>query len=85
MNSIGRKYGKSAAQVALRWNIQRGVVVIPKSTHKKRIEENIKIWDFTLNEDDMDQIAKLDLVHSEIVNHYDPTFVKQLHNLKIHD
>lgn len=85
LNSIGRKYGKSAAQVALRWNIQRGVVVIPKSTHKECIEENIKIWDFTLSEDDMDQIAKLDLDHSEIVNHYDPAFVKQLHNLKIHD
>lgn len=82
---IGEKYGKSAAQTALRWNIQRGVVVIPKSTHKDRIEQNMDIWDFSLTDEDMNEIAKLDLRKSEIVNHSDPNFVKMLHNMKIHD
>ena len=84
-SSIGEKYGKSAAQVALRWNVQRGVVVIPKSVHKERIEQNMNIWDFELSEDDMNEIAKLDLGHSEIVNHDDPNFVKMLHGLKVHE
>lgn len=85
LSEIGKKYKKSAAQVALRWNVQRGVVVIPKSTHKERIEENINIWDFSLSDEDMLKIAKLDLGKSEIVNHYDPNFVKMLHNKKIHE
>ena len=79
------KYGKTAAQVALRWNVQRGVVVIPKSVHKDRMEQNFAIWDFALSEDDMQRIAQLDLGHSEIVDHSDPAFVKMLHNLKIHE
>ena len=82
---IGEKYGRSAAQVALRWNVQRGVVVIPKSVHKDRIEQNTNIWDFQLSEEDMAEIAKLDLGHSEIVNHDDPGFAKMLHGMKIHD
>ncbi len=82
---IGSKYGKSAAQVVLRWNVQRGVVVIPKSVHKERIEENIDIWDFELSKEDMDRIAKMDIGHSEIVNHSDPMFVKALHGRKIHE
>ena len=85
LTSIGEKYGKSAAQVALRWNVQRGVVVIPKSVHKNRMEQNIDIWDFALSDTDMAEIAKLDIGHSEIVNHYDPKFVKMLHALKVHD
>ena len=85
LTGIGKKYGKTAAQVALRWNVQRGVVVIPKSVHKERMEQNMNIWDFTLNEEDMAQIAKLDIGDSEIVNHYDPAFVKMLHGMKIHD
>lgn len=48
LTEIGAKYGKTAAQVALRWNMQRGVVIIPKSTHKERMEENLNIWDFRL-------------------------------------
>lgn len=84
LTAIGAKYGKSAAQVALRWNVQRGVVVIPKSTHKERIVQNMDIWDFALSDGDMAEIAKLDLGHSEIVNHYDPAFVKMLHGMKIH-
>ena len=85
LTEIGKKYGKSAAQVALRWNIQRGVVVIPKSVHKERIEQNIDIWDFALSDEDMAAIAALDLEHSEIVDHRDPEFVRMLHSMKIHE
>lgn len=85
LSEIGEKYQKTAAQVALRWNIQRGVVVIPKSTHKDRIEQNINIWDFSLSDEDMKRIAVLDIGQSEIVNHYDPNFIKRLHNIKIHN
>lgn len=85
LTEIGKQYGKTAAQVALRWNVQRGVVVIPKSVHKNRMEQNIDIWDFQLSEKDMAQIAKLDLGHSEIVDHSDPGFVKMLHSMKVHD
>ena len=85
LTKIGDKYGKSAAQVALRWNVERGVVVIPKSVHKDRMEQNMNIWDFNLTDEDMAEIAKLDLGHSEIVNHDDPGFIKMLHTMKIHD
>lgn len=84
LTQIGKKYGKSAAQVALRWNVQRKVAVIPKSIHRDRMEQNMDIWDFVLSEDDMKDIAKLDIGHSEIVNHYDPAFVKMLHGMKVH-
>lgn len=85
LTKIGEKYGKSAAQVALRWNVQRGVTVIPKSVHKERMEQNINIWDFQLSDEDMAEIAKLDIGHSEIVDHSDPKFVQMLHSMKIHD
>lgn len=84
LSAIGQKYGKSAAQVALRWNVQRGVVVIPKSVHKDRMEQNMGIWDFALTDEDMAEIAKLDVGHSEIVDHSSPAFVKMLHGLKLH-
>ncbi len=85
LTKIGEKYGKSAAQAALRWNVQRGVVVIPKSVHKDRMEQNIDIWDFELSNEDMDEISKLDIGHSEIVDHSDPGFVKMLHSMRIHE
>lgn len=85
LTEIGQKYGKTAAQVALRWNVQRGVVVIPKSVHKERMEQNLAIWDFQLSDEDMQTISKLDLGHSEIVDHSDPGFVKMLHSMKLHD
>ena len=85
LTKIGEKYGKSAAQVALRWNVQRGVTVIPKSIHKERMEQNIDIWDFKLSDEDMAEIAKLDIGHSEIVDHSDPKFVQMLHQMKIHE
>ncbi len=82
LTEIGRKYGKSAAQVVLRWNAQRGVSIIPKSVHVERMEQNIDIWDFTLTDEEMEKIAAKDLGHSEIVNHDDPAFVKYV--LKLH-
>ena len=84
LTEIGKKDGKTAAQVALRWNAQRGVVISPKSTHRERMEQNFDIWDFSLSAGDIAEIARLDLGHSEIVSHYDPAFVKMLHSLKIH-
>ena len=71
--------------MALRWNVQRGVTVIPKSVHKARMEQNIDIWDFQLSDEDMAEIAKLDIGHSEIVDHSDPKFVQMLHQMKIHE
>lgn len=81
LTAIGSKYGKTAAQAALRWNAQRGVSIIPKSVHVDRMEQNIDIWDFELTEEEMKQIAAKDLGHSEIVNHDDPAFVKFVLNL----
>lgn len=81
---IGKKYGKSVAQVVLRWNAQRGVSIIPKSVHVERMEQNINIWDFALTDDEMAKIAAKDLGHSEIVNHDDPAFVKMLCSMNIH-
>ena len=75
---IGKRYGKSAAQVVLRWNAQRGVSIIPKSVHLDRMKQNLDIWDFSLTDEEMQAVAKRDLGHSEIVNHNDPAFVKFL-------
>ena len=85
LTQIGQKYGKSAAQVALRWNVQRGVTVIPKSVHRERMEQNLAIWDFQLSGEDMAEIAKLDIGRSEIVDHSDPKFVQMLHRMKVHE
>ena len=84
LTAIGKKHGKTAAQVALRWNLQRGVVVIPKSVHKDRMEQNMAVWDFALTGEEMAEIEKLDLGYSEIADHTSPAFVKMLHTLKIH-
>jgi diketogulonate reductase-like aldo/keto reductase len=83
LKEIGEKYGKSAAQVSLRWNIQRGVIVIPKSVHEDRIKENFNVFDFKLNDEDMKKISTMDIGHSEIVDHFDPNFVKLLHSFNI--
>ena len=85
LTGIGDKYGKSAAQVALRWNIQRGVVVIPKSVHADRIRQNIDVFDFELTPEDMAKISALSLGKSGIVDHTDPAFIKMIHSLKVHD
>lgn len=81
LTEIGKKYDKSAAQVVLRWNVQRGVSIIPKSVHVDRMEQNLDIWDFSLTDEEMARIAKKDLGHSEIVNHDDPAFVRFVLNL----
>lgn len=73
---IGKKYGKTSAQVMLRWNIQRGVVVLPKSTHIERMEQNFNVFDFALNEEDMAAIAALDTQTSSFFSHYDPAMVE---------
>lgn len=83
LEEIGRKYGKSAAQVALRWNLQRGVVVIPKSVHADRIRENFQVFDFTLSPEDMAQIQALDTGRSEIVDHFDPQWIRMLHQYTV--
>lgn len=83
---IAKKYQKSVGQVLLRWNVQRGVVVIPKSTHLERIIENIDIFDFQLNNAEMKQIASLDMEYSgSRTKHFDPEFVKTVLDRKIHD
>ncbi len=76
--AIGAKYGKSAAQVALRWLTQRGIVAIPKSSHKERMEQNFDLFDFSLTDEDMAQIAKLNQHDTGTINFGDPQFVKYL-------
>ena len=78
---IGEKYGKSSAQVALRFLLQSEVVVIPKSTHKERMEQNINVFDFTLSGEDMAAIRKLDEGESLFFSHYDPATVEMLTNM----
>jgi 2,5-diketo-D-gluconate reductase A len=73
---IGAKYGKTTAQVMLRWNIQRGVVVLPKSTHKERMAQNLDVFDFVLSDEDMQKIAALDTKTSSFFSHYDPNMVE---------
>lgn len=73
---IGKKYGKTAAQVILRWDMQRNVVAIPKSTHIERMEQNFDIFDFELSEEDMEKIATLDKKQSSFFSHYDPKMVE---------
>ena len=81
--SIGKKYNKSIAQVILRWLTQRGIIAIPKSVRKERMEENFNIFDFKLSEDDMDQIKKLDTKASLFFDHRDPAMVKWLGERKL--
>ena len=83
IKNVGDKYGKSNAQVVLRWNAQRGVSIIPKSVRVERMQQNIDIWDFKLTDEEMAQSAKKDLGHSEIVNHDDPEFVEALNGMKV--
>ena len=76
IKGIGEKYGKTTAQVMLRWNIQRGVVVIPKSTHYERMVENFDIFDFALTDEEMNRIAELDTATSSFFSHQDPAMVE---------
>ncbi len=81
LNEIGAKYNKSAAQVILRWHLQRGVVVIPKSTHPERMQENLNVFDFALSEEDMTKIALLDTKTSAFFSHQDPAMVEWFVNM----
>ncbi|MDE5969782.1 MAG: aldo/keto reductase [Muribaculaceae bacterium] len=76
LESIGKKYGKSVAQIALRWLNQRGVIIIPKSVHIERMEQNLNILDFTLSDEDMAEIAKLDTGKSLFFDHHAPDVTK---------
>lgn len=76
LKKIGEKYGKTTAQVMLRWHIQRGVIVIPKSVHKERMIENYNIFDFALSDEDMKQIAQMDTATSAFFSHQDPAMVE---------
>lgn len=76
LQAIGAKYGKTPAQVMLRWHIQRGVTVIPKSTHVERMKENFDIFDFALTEEDMTVLTGLDQNHSVFFSHTDPKMVE---------
>lgn len=80
LQKIAEQHGKTVAQVILRWNIQRGVVVIPKSTHQKRIQENIDIWDFSLNSDEMNTIASLDLNKPQMLDLNQINEVRRVYN-----
>ena len=79
--AIGAKYGKSVAQVVLRWQLQRGIVCIPKSTKKERMEQNFDVFDFTLSQEDMAAIAALDTGVSSFFDHRDPAVVEMLAGL----
>ena len=81
LKCIGKKYGKSVAQIVLRWQIQRGIVCIPKSVRKERMVQNIQVFDFTLSQDDMELIAALDTERSAFFDHMDPAVIDMLAGL----
>lgn len=85
LTEIANNHNKSVAQVILRWNVQRGVIVIPKSVHVNRMEQNFDIWDFALTEEEMETIKQLDIGKSEIIDHYNPSIVKMIANNRIHE
>ena len=76
LKTIGAKYGKTSAQVMLRWHLQRGVIVIPKSVHIERMKENLDVFDFTLSDEDMKIISGMDKRESSFFSHYDPAMVE---------
>lgn len=85
LNLIAKAHNKTVPQVILKWNIQRGVSVIPKSTHKQRIEENLNIWDFSLTNEDMQIISQLDNNKSLYIDHTSVDSNEMFNNWKIHD
>lgn len=85
LSSIADKYKKSVAQVILRWSTQRGIIAIPKSVRKERMEENINIFDFELSNEDMEVIKGLDTNTSSFFDHRDPKMVRWLGERKLND
>ncbi|MGN0250367.1 MAG: aldo/keto reductase [Oliverpabstia sp.] len=85
LSKMAARYGKSIAQIILRWHVQRGVMIIPRSMQKTHMKENRDIWDFTLSGEDMKAIAAMDLGYSEIINHYSACTAKALNGTKIHE
>lgn len=85
LKAIAAKHGKTVAQVALRFTLQRGVIVIPKTVHKDRLIENMAVWDFELDGEDMSQIAALDTGRTEIIDHLTVDMVQFLNRHKIHE
>jgi diketogulonate reductase-like aldo/keto reductase len=85
LTGIAKQYGKTVGQVVLRWNVQRGIVVIPKSVRKERMLENFNIFDFELSDQDMEKIKTLDENKGLFVNHEDPAFVKFLYTRNQND
>lgn len=85
LNEIARAHQRTAAQVMLRWNVQRGVIVIPKTSRPERLAENLNIWDFRLSDEEMERIGELDAGRRGMVDHTSPKYMKRLFNYKIHD
>ena len=81
LKAIGEKYGKTVAQVILRWLVQRNIVPLSKSVKKSRMEENINIFDFELSKEDMDKISEMDKKESSFFSHYDPSIVEMIAEL----
>ena len=82
--NIGAKYGKSPAQVILRWNVQRGIVPLAKSVHRERMEQNLSVFDFALSDDDMLAISQLDEGQTLFGKNEDPAYAKMINSVKIH-
>ena len=85
LKAIADRHGRSVAQVILRWHIQRGTVIIPKTVHRERMRENLNIWDFELTKQEMEQIGTMDIGHSEIIDHHCFCTARQLNSIKIHE
>ena len=84
LKEIGQKYGKTTAQVILRWNIQRGIIPLTKSIHSNRIKENLSVLDFELSQEDMKSISQLDENQTLFGRNEDPEYAKMINNVKIH-
>ena len=80
LTAIADKHRKTVAQVILRWNVERGIIIIPKSIHRNRMEENLNIWDFSLDDSDMKQIAALDLGKPQMLDPRKPSEVRRVYD-----
>lgn len=85
LQEVAKKHQKTVAQIILRWHIQKEIITIPKTIHKDRMIENMDIWDFALEDNDIEKISKLNIGHSEIIDYQCCATVKMLNKYKIHD